>query len=155
LVDAERQRVQDRVEERVKERVGAYERAYAAEVIRAAVEHTERETFTHSTSGTVRVIDWTPPDWGDDHWLRVSVDVHGSAQVATMHRERDPAEETEADRALDRERCAEASRHLEALGRLTKQAGLSLTFDLGQPPEESVRPTKSRSARYNPPPLKA
>lgn len=155
LVDAERERVKARVEERVKERVDAYERAYAAEVIRAAVERAEPETFTHSTSGTVRVIDWTPPGWGEEHWLRVSVDVHGSAQVATMHRERDPAQETDADRDLDRKRCAEASRHLEALGRLTKQAGLSLTFDLGQPPEQPARPAKRQSARYNPPPLKA
>ncbi|MFD8385347.1 hypothetical protein ACFV2X_43645 [Streptomyces sp. NPDC059679] len=155
LVDAERKRVEDRVKERVKERVGAYERAYAAEVIRAAVEHVEHETCTHSTSGTVRVLDWTPPDWGDDHWLRVSVDVHGSARVATMHRKRDPAEETDAARALDRKRCAEASQHLEALGRLTKQAGLSLTFDLGQPPEESARPTKSQPARIDRPAPKA
>ncbi|MGW3563813.1 hypothetical protein ACWDSL_07920 [Streptomyces sp. NPDC000941] len=155
LVDAERQRVKARVGERVKERVDAYERAYAAEVIRAAVKRSEPEAFTHSTSGTVRVIDWTPPGWGEEHWLRVSVDVHGSARVATMHRERDPAEETDADRALDRKRCAQASQHLEALGRLTKHAGLSLEFDLGQPPEQPARPATSRSTRYNPPPLKA
>ncbi|NUS82312.1 MAG: hypothetical protein HOY75_06065 [Streptomyces sp.] len=155
LVDAERQRVEDRVKGRVKERVDAYERAYAAEVIRAAVEHAEPETVTHSTSGTVQVIDWTPPGWGGEHWLRVSVDVHGSARVATMHRERDPAEETDADRDLDRKRCAEASRHLEALGRLAKQAGLSLTFDLGRPPEQPAPHAKPRSDRYDPPALKA
>ncbi|WP_264349452.1 hypothetical protein [Streptomyces milbemycinicus] len=143
LTDTERRRV----EARVGERVGAYERAYAAEVIRAAVEHGEPETITHSTSGTVQVIDWTPPGWGDEHWLRVSVDVHGSAQVATMHRERDPAEETDADRDLDERRCAEASEHLEELRRLAKQAGLSLKFDLGEPPEQAAPPTKTRSAR--------
>lgn len=155
LLDAERQRVEARVTERVRERVDAYERAYAAEVIRAAVEHAEPETVTHSTSGTVQVIDWTPPDWDGEHWLRVSVDVHGSARVATMHRERDPAEETDADRDLDRKRCAEASQHLEALQRLTKRSGLSLKFDLGQPPEQPAPRENTRSARDDRPALKA
>ncbi|MEU5643064.1 hypothetical protein [Streptomyces milbemycinicus] len=149
LVDAERERVEARVKERVKERVGAYERAYAAEVIRTAVERSEPETITHSTSGTVQVIDWTPPDWDDEHWLRVSVDVHGSAQVATMHRDRDPAEETDADRELDGQRCAEASEHLEELRRLTKQAGLSLKFDLGEPPEQPAPYEKPRPGRID------
>ncbi|MDX3228447.1 hypothetical protein [Streptomyces sp. ME19-01-6] len=142
-----------RVEARVGERVDAYQRAYAAEVIRAAVERSEPETVTHSRSGAAQVIDWTPPGWDDGHWLRVSVDAHGSARVATMHRERGPDEETDADRDLDRRRCAQASEHLEALRQLTKRAGLSLTFDLGAPPEQPARREKPQPVRaYRPAP---
>lgn len=144
-----------RVEARVTGRVDAYQRAYAAEVIRAAVERSEPEAVTRSTSGTVQVIDWTPPGWGDEHWLRVSVDADGSARVATMHRDRDPAEETDADRDLDWRRCAEASRHLRELQRLAGQAGLSLPFVFDEPPERPVPREKTRSARdrdHRPPP---
>ncbi|MES4902509.1 MULTISPECIES: hypothetical protein [unclassified Streptomyces] len=144
-----------RVEARVGERVDAYQRAYAVEVIRTAVEHAEPEAVTHSASGAVQVIDWTPPDWGDDHWLRVSVDAHGSARVTTMHRDRDPAEETDADRDLDWRRCVEASGHLRELQRLTERAGLSLPFVFDEPPERPVPREKDRSARDDRPAPKA
>ncbi|MEU5108687.1 hypothetical protein AB0H07_41590 [Streptomyces sp. NPDC021354] len=123
-----------RVEARVAGRVDAYQRAYTAEVIRAAVEHSEPEAVRRSTSGTVQVIDWTPPDWGDEHWLRIRVDADGYARVATMHRDRDPAEETDADRDLDWQRCVESSEYLRELQRLTEQVGLRLPFVFDKPP---------------------
>ncbi|MFI1851767.1 hypothetical protein [Streptomyces sp. NPDC020480] len=133
-----------RVEARVAGRVDAYQRAYAAEVIRAAVEHSDPEAVKRSTSGTVQVIDWTPPGWGDEHWLRVRVDADGYARVATMHRDRDPAEETDADRDLDWQRCVESSEYLKELQRLTEQVGLSLPFVFDKPPRRPVPRTKGR-----------
>lgn len=139
-----------RIEARIAGRVDAYQRAYAAEVIRAAVEHSEPEAVKRSTSGTVQVIDWTPPDWGDEHWLRVSVDADGYARVATMHRDRDPAEETDAARDLDWQRCVESSEYLKELQRLTEQVGLSLPFVFDKPPRRPVPRTQIDKHRPRP-----
>lgn len=142
-----------RVEARVAGRVDAYQRAYAAEVIRAAVEHSEPEAVKRSTSGTAQVIDWTPPGWGETHWLRVRVDADGYARVATMHRDRDPAEETDADRDLDWQRCVESSEYLKELQRLTEQVGLSLPFVFDKPPRRPPPRDRTRPAddRRTPP----
>ncbi|MEV6132539.1 hypothetical protein AB0M05_38085 [Streptomyces violaceusniger] len=143
LTEAERVRVAARVGERV----DAYQRMYATEVIRAAVQWSEPETAGYTTSGAVQIIDWTPPGWGEEHWLRVSVDAGGTARVATMHRERDPAEETDDDLDLDWQRCDEAPEHLEKLRALAEQAGLSVPFAFGEPPARPVRRTADPPAR--------
>ncbi|MGY0060209.1 hypothetical protein ACWY4P_27310 [Streptomyces sp. LZ34] len=135
-----------RVEARVGERVDAYQRVYAVEVIRAAVRRSEPETAAYSASGAVQVIEWTPPGWGDEHWLRISVDATG-AQVSTMHRERDPAEETDDDRVLDWQRCGQAPEHLRALRELAARAGLKVPFEFDEPPERPVPHTRDWSTR--------
>ncbi|MEU5614679.1 hypothetical protein AB0H03_39345 [Streptomyces sparsogenes] len=149
----------DRVEARVGERVDAYQRAYAAEVIRAAVRRSDPGTATRaarsSASATDQVIEWTPPGWGDDHWLRVTVDAHGTARVATMHRDRDPAEETDADRELDWRRCVEAPDHLRELRRLAERAGLALPFTFDEPPGRPAPRTAARTAHDHRPARKA
>ncbi|MER8160386.1 hypothetical protein [Streptomyces sp. NPDC094472] len=142
---AEAERV--RVAARVGERVDAYQRMYATEVIRAAVQRSGPETAGYTTSGAVQIIDWTPPGWGEDHWLRVSVDAGGTARVSTMHRERDPAEETDDDLDLDWQRCDEAPEHLRELRELAERAGLSVPFDFGGPPARPVRRTAPRPAQ--------
>ncbi|MFS7874013.1 hypothetical protein ACEYXF_11910 [Streptomyces asiaticus] len=135
-----------RVAARVGERVDAYQRIYAAEVIRAAVQRSEPETAGYATSGAAQFIDWTPPGWGDDHWLRISVDAEGTARVATMHRERDPAEETDDDLDLDWQRCVEAPDHLRELRKLAERAGLRVPFEFDEPPARPVPRTAARPA---------
>ncbi|WJE01410.1 hypothetical protein [Streptomyces antimycoticus] len=142
---AEAERV--RVAARVGERVDAYQRMYATEVIRAAVRRSQPETAGCTTSGAVQIIDWTPPGWGEEHWLRVSVEAGGTARVATMHRERDPAEETDDDLDLDWQRCHEAPEHLGKLCELAERAGLSVPFDFGELPARPVRRMGGRPAR--------
>ncbi|MGK3107824.1 hypothetical protein [Streptomyces sp. WAC05858] len=142
---AEAERV--RVAARVGERVDAYQRMYATEVIRAAVRRSQPETAGCTTSGAVQIIDWTPPGWGEEHWLRVSVEAGGTARVATMHRERDPAEETDDDLDLDWQRCHEAPEHLGKLCELAERAGLSVPFDFGELPARPVRHMGGRPAR--------
>ncbi len=142
LTEAERVRVAARVGERV----DAYQRMYATEVIRAAVRRSGPETAGCTTSGAVQIIDWTPPGWGEEHWLRVSVDAGGTARVATMHRERDPAEETDDDLDLDWQRCREAPDHLGKLREMAERAGLSVPFDFGKPPARPVRRRADRPA---------
>ncbi|TMU99377.1 hypothetical protein [Streptomyces sp. DASNCL29] len=142
LEEAERARVAARVGERV----DAYQRMYAAEVIRAAVQRSEPGAAGYATSGAAQLIDWTPPGWGDDHWLRISVDAEGTARVATMHRERDPAEETDDDLDLDWQRCVEAPDHLRELRTLAERAGLSVPFEFDEPPARPVPRTAARPA---------
>ncbi|MGV9847672.1 hypothetical protein ACWDWU_02560 [Streptomyces sp. NPDC003442] len=144
LEEAERARVAARVGERV----DAYQRMYAAEVIRAAVQRSEPETAGYATSGPVQFIDWTPPGWGDEHWLRISVDAEGTARVSTMHRERDPAEETDDDLDLDWQRCVEARDHLSELRKLAERAGLSVPFEFDEPPARPVPRTAARPAHH-------
>ncbi|WP_030824407.1 hypothetical protein [Streptomyces hygroscopicus] len=136
-----------RVAARVGERADAYQRMYAAEVIRAAVQRSDPETAGYTTFGAAQVIDWTPPGWGDGHWLRVSVDPGGTARVSTMHRERDPAEETDEDLDLDWQRCVEAPDHLRRLREVAERAGLSVPFAFDEPP---ARPVPRRAARPAP-----
>lgn len=135
-----------RIVARVGERVDAYQRMYATEVIRAAVQRSEPETAGYATSGAVQIIDWTPPGWGDEHWLRISLDAGGTARVSTMHRERDPDEETDDDLDLDWQRCVEAPDHLRELRKLAERAGLSVPFDFDEPP---ARPVPRTAARPN------
>ncbi|MFD8095055.1 hypothetical protein [Streptomyces malaysiensis] len=135
-----------RIAARVGERVDAYQRMYATEVIRAAVRHSEPETAGYTISGAVQIIDWTPPGWGDEHWLRISLDARGTARVSTMHRERDPGEETDDDLDLDWRRCAEAPDHLEELRKLAERAGLSMPFDFDEPPARPAPRTAARSS---------
>lgn len=94
----------------------------------------------------MQIIDWTPPGWGDEHWLRISLDTRGTARVSTMHRERDPGEETDDDLDLDWRRCAEAPDHLEELRKLAERAGLSMPFDFDEPPARPVPRTAARSS---------
>ncbi|GAA2260395.1 hypothetical protein GCM10010232_59440 [Streptomyces amakusaensis] len=129
--------VRTRVAARVGERTELLQRLYTAEVIRAAAREASgdpaagrpADSGTAGTDGTT-TVDWTPPGWGDTHWLRLLVN-GGAARVVTMHRERSPGEETDADRDLDWRRCTEAAGQLAALERLTERAGLPLrlTFD--------------------------
>ncbi|OPF74683.1 hypothetical protein VT50_0226415 [Streptomyces antioxidans] len=142
LEEAERARVAARVGEQA----DAYQRMYAAEVIRAAVQRSEHETAGYTTSGAVQFIDWTPPGWGDGHWLRIGVDAEGTARVSTMHRERDPAEETDDDLDLDWQRCVEAPDHLRELRKLAERAGLSVPFEFDEPPARPVPRTAARPA---------
>ncbi|GDY40132.1 hypothetical protein SANT12839_010140 [Streptomyces antimycoticus] len=88
-----------------------------------------------------------PAGLGEEHWLRVSVEAGGTARVATMHRERDPAEETDDDLDLDWQRCHEAPEHLGKLCELAERAGLSVPFDFGELPARPVRRMGHRPAR--------
>ncbi|MFF8960399.1 hypothetical protein [Streptomyces sp. NPDC014894] len=132
-----------RISARVGERTEVFQRLYTTEVIRAAV----REAGTAGSDDGARsdrgtpgaeppaVVDWTPPGWGEEHWLRLLVDGGGAARVVTMHRDRPAAEETDADRELDWLRCAEAPEQLRTLERLTERAGLPLRFAFDPLPE--------------------
>ncbi|SFD25822.1 hypothetical protein [Streptomyces aidingensis] len=128
--------VRGRAAARVRERQLATERLYAAELMRQAV----RQLGAPGTAGRpgepagagdlpvvrevapgVHHIDWAPPHWGTEHWLRVVVARDGTARTRTMR-----SRATGPDNDLDAERCREARQWLAELERLAAAAGLPL-----------------------------
>ncbi|MGW1976123.1 hypothetical protein [Streptomyces sp. NPDC001889] len=138
-----------RVSARVGERTAVFQRLYTGEVIRTAVREVGAE---HSAGSAERAIDWTPPGWGDEHWLRVLVDGSGSARVITMHRDRTATGETEADRELDRLRCAEAPARLSALEEVAERSGLRLRFTFEPAPEHPTAGAADGATEHTLPP---
>ncbi|KAB8166356.1 hypothetical protein FH609_023655 [Streptomyces sp. 3MP-14] len=123
---------------RVAERETALRRLYVTQLLRRSLarqgRHHERDgeegelaatTVTQVRPG-IHHIEWAPPDWGDEHWLRLVVDRAGTLRTLTMHRVREHHEDTEAARALDRARCREAGALLAALADAAEAAGLPL-----------------------------
>ncbi|GLF96580.1 hypothetical protein [Streptomyces yaizuensis] len=144
LDDAER----TRITARVAERTTTYQRLYAAEMVRTALRQTpdgarlrDRPAARSAPPGGPRpsqVIDWTPPGWGDEHWLRLILEDENRARVVTLHRPRPAGTETPADRELDRVRCAEAPRHLRTLERLLGDAKVTMRLAFAPQPEEAA-----------------
>ncbi|MDK0520676.1 hypothetical protein [Streptomyces sp. ML-6] len=123
---------QRQVDERVAERLAELERRYVERMLRIAVLGTDRcdapaADSAHPRERLVR-LDWTPPGWGDEHWLRIVLDGE-RARVATMRRERPGARDADA-LALDDERCRGAGGHLDRLREITQQLGVALDFVL-------------------------
>ncbi|WP_231655911.1 hypothetical protein, partial [Streptomyces clavuligerus] len=132
-----------RIGARVGNRTSALRQLYTAQVVRAVLRRTadgsraaaparERGRGTAQNAGNPPgTVDWTPPGWGGEHWLRLIPTDSGHARVVTMHRARPAGTETEDDRDRDRRRCAEAPRQLRALERLLDRAEVTmrLTFD--------------------------
>ncbi|MFD5496929.1 hypothetical protein ACFWH4_29565 [Streptomyces sp. NPDC127091] len=89
------------------------------------------------TAGDLRVgrtdddavtLDWTPGDWGPDHWLRMELRGE-SVHVVTM-RPATRGERRSEDLELDARRCAEAAERLDEFRSLAAEAGLPLTFEM-------------------------
>ncbi|MEV8451283.1 hypothetical protein AB0467_01450 [Streptomyces sp. NPDC052095] len=119
---------QRQVDERVAERLADLELRYVEQVLRSAgtaVDRTSRTDPAGHADGRVR-FDWTPPGWGDEHWLRIVLE-GGQARVATMHDER-PGGRYATARALDDERCHEAAEHLDELRALLRRHDIDLDF---------------------------
>ncbi|WP_147450740.1 hypothetical protein [Streptomyces hoynatensis] len=111
-------------------RQAALERTYVAQLLRRQIAEAAqgaRMTVRRPAPG-VELIEWAPPEWGTEHWLRLALDAGGTVRVQTVHRPRDPGEESDADRALDRERCRAAGRFLARLA--DRAASVGITLDL-------------------------
>ncbi|MGW1349499.1 hypothetical protein ACWCQE_09535 [Streptomyces sp. NPDC002409] len=125
---------QRQVDDRVAERLAELERRYVERMLRIAVLGTDRcddrpADSSHPRERLVR-LDWTPPGWGDEHWLRIVLDGE-RARVATMRREQPGAGARDAAAlALDDERCRGAGGHLDRLREITRQLGVALDFVL-------------------------
>lgn len=121
---------QQQVDDRVTERLAELERRYIERMLRLAVLGTDRsdDRWTNAPHQRDRLsrFDWTPPGWGDGHWLRFALD-DTHARVVTMrseqHGERDPAA-----LAQDDERCHQAANHLGELRDVTLRLGVALDF---------------------------
>ncbi|RMI29209.1 hypothetical protein EBN88_27665, partial [Streptomyces triticirhizae] len=149
---------------RVAERETALRRLYVTQLLRRSLAQQARRleraddegewgtpTVTRVAPG-IQHIEWAPPDWGDEHWLRIVVDRAGTLRVLTMRSVREHHEDTEAARALDRARCREAGALLAALADAAEAAGLPLevSFDEERPvagvrhPAPDGRPVTAR-----------
>ncbi|GAB2881018.1 hypothetical protein [Streptomyces mayteni] len=121
---------------RVAARHEALQRAYVAELLRrelAAMAAGDRLTVRQPAPG-VEHIEWVPPGWGTEHWLRLALDRQGTLRVQTVHRARAPHEDTRAARELDRRRCHEAGEHLARLAGAAAEAGLALDLVFDETP---------------------
>ncbi|MEO3753750.1 hypothetical protein [Streptomyces sp. B6B3] len=126
-------RLRAEISVRVAARTAALERLYVAQLVRRQIAQRaggSRVTVRRPAPG-VELLEWAPPEWGTEHWLRLALDAEGTVRVQTVHRARDAREETAEARALDRERCREAGRRLARLLREAADAGvaLDLVFD--------------------------
>ncbi|MFD7617287.1 hypothetical protein [Streptomyces sp. NPDC059802] len=121
---------QQQVDDRVSERLAELERRYVERMLRLAISGTDRSEgraadSSHPRDRLVR-FDWTPPGWGEEHWLRIVLDGE-HARVATMRRE-GPGARDSAALARDAERCHRAGDHLDRLREIARQLGVALDF---------------------------
>ncbi|MET9915516.1 hypothetical protein ABZZ04_00280 [Streptomyces sp. NPDC006435] len=123
---------QQQVDDRVAERLAELEHRYVERMLRIAVLGTDHHDTPAADSSHPRErllrLDWTPPGWGDEHWLRIVLDGE-RARVATMRRERPGTRDADA-LALDDERCRGAGGHLDRLREITRRLGVALDFAL-------------------------
>lgn len=105
------------------------------------------------TAGDLRVghtddhavtLDWTPGDWGPDHWLRM--ELRGETVHVVTMRLATRGERRPEDLELDARRCAEATERLDEFRALAAEAGLPLSFEMqrgevlaGAPVEAATR----------------
>lgn len=130
LVDS-RQRAE--ISARVAVRTAALTRSYVAQLLRRQIAERASgvQVTKHELAPGIECIEWTPPGWGAEHWLRIVIDTEGTVRVQTVHRARAAHEETRQVRELDEQRCREAGQHLARLAEATAEAGiaLDLVFD--------------------------
>ncbi|MDT0318970.1 hypothetical protein [Streptomyces millisiae] len=113
---------------RVAAREAALQRAYVSQLLRRelAALATGARPRTRQAAPGVEHIEWVPPGWGTEHWLRFALDTGGTLRVQTVHRARAAHEDTREARELDRRRCHEAGQHVARLAETAAEAGLSL-----------------------------